>query len=95
MNPDDESITAEVFEGATKAGLLSSAASITSGLALASTPVKLLGLITIGTTTAVSWPLVVAIGVAGAIVGGISAAMIEGKRQERIREEFTELINKP
>jgi hypothetical protein len=92
MDPDEETIAAEAFDGATKGGLLASAAAITSGLAVASAPVKLLGLITIGTTTAVSWPLVAGIGVVGAIVGGVAAAMIEGKRQQHIREEFTELM---
>jgi hypothetical protein len=95
MNPDDERIATEAVEGATKAGLLASAASITSGLAVASTPVKLLGLITLGTTTAVSWPVVIALGAAGALFGGVSAAMIESKRQQRVREEFTRLTKKP
>jgi len=63
------------------------------GFAIASTPVKLLGLITIGTTTAVSWPIVAAIGAAGALFGGVSAALLEGHRQQRTREKFTELIN--
>ncbi|MCB1204769.1 MAG: hypothetical protein KDN18_10965 [Verrucomicrobiae bacterium] len=92
MNPDDERIATEAIEGASRGGLLASAASITSGLALASTPVKLLGLLTIGTTTAVSWPVVVAMGAAGAIFGGVSAAMIENKRQRRVQKEFTELL---
>lgn len=92
MNSDEDKITAEAVEGATKGGLLASAASITSGLAVATAPVKLLGVLTIGTTAAISWPIVVAIGIAGAIFGGISAATAEGNRQERIRKEFTELI---
>jgi len=94
MNPDDGNIVTEAFEGATKGGLLAAAASITSGLAVASTPVQVLGLITIGTTTAVSWPLVAGIGAAGAVLGGVSAAMIESKRQEQIRREFTQLMKK-
>jgi hypothetical protein len=95
MKADDDRMTTEAIEGATKGGLLASAASITSGLAVASTPIKLLGLITIGTTTAVSWPVVAAIGAAGAIFGGVSASMIERNRQQRIRREFTRLISKP
>jgi len=95
MTPDAEKIAAEAIEGATKGGLFASAAAITSGLAIASTPVKLLGLIAIGTTTAVSWPVVAGIGVVGAICGGLSAAMVEGHRQRRIREEFTRLMKKP
>lgn len=94
MNPDDGNIVTEAFEGATKGGLLAAAASITSGLAVASTPVQVLGLFTIGTTTAVSWPLVAAIGATGAVLGGVSAAMIESKRQEQIRREFTRLMKK-
>jgi hypothetical protein len=93
MDPDEETIAAEAIEGAAKGGLLASAAAITSGFAIASTPVKLLGLITIGTTTAVSWPIVAAIGAAGALFGGVSAALLEGHRQQRTREEFTELMN--
>jgi hypothetical protein len=95
MNPDDGRIASEAFEGATKGGLLAASASITSGLALASTPVKLLGLITLGTTTAVSWPVVAAVGAAGAILGGVSAAMIEGNRQRQIHREFNRLMKKP
>ncbi|MBP9224453.1 MAG: hypothetical protein KBF76_11330 [Verrucomicrobiales bacterium] len=95
MDPDEEKVAAEAVEGAAKGGLLAAAASITSGLAMASTPVQLLGFITLGTTTAVSWPLVVAAGAAGAIVGGVSAAMIESNRQERVRREFTRLTKKP
>jgi len=94
MHPDDTTLAAEAFEGAARGGLLASAASITSGLAVASAPVKLLGLITLGTTTAVSWPLVATIGAAGAVVGGVSAAVIESKRQARIREEFNRLTKK-
>jgi len=94
MNPDEGRIATEAFEGATKGGLLAASASITSGLAIASTPVKLLGLVTLGTTTAVSWPIVAAIGAAGAILGGVSAAMIEGNRQQKIHREFTRLTKK-
>lgn len=92
MKTDDEKIVFEAIDGATRAGLLASAASITSGVAVATVPVKLLGLITIGTATAISWPVVVAAGVAGAVFGGLSSAMMEGRRQQRIREEFTRLI---
>jgi len=95
MKNDDGKIATEAFEGATRGGILAAAASITSGLAVASTPVQLLGLITIGTTTAVCWPLVATVATAGAIFGGVSAAMIEGNRQQRIREEFTRLMKKP
>lgn len=95
MDSDEEKVAAEAVEGAAKGGLLAAAASITSGLAISSTPVQLLGLITLGTTTAVSWPLVAVIGTAGAIIGGVSAAMIEGNRQEQIRREFTRLTKKP
>jgi len=95
MATDGTKIATEAFEGAAKGGLLAAAASITSGFAVASAPVKLLGLITLGTTTAVSWPLVAAVGAAGAVLGGVSAAMIEGNRQQRVREEFTRLIEKP
>lgn len=94
MNPDDGRIATESIEGAAKGGLLAASASITSGLAIASTPVKLLGLVTLGTTTAVSWPIVAAIGAAGAILGGVSAAMIEGNRQQKIHREFTRLAKK-
>lgn len=94
MNPDDGRIATEAIEGATKGGLLAASASITSGLAIASTPVKLLGLVTLGTTTAVSWPIVAVIGAAGAILGGVSAAMIEGNRQQKIHREFTRLTKK-
>ncbi len=95
MNSDDRKIAAESFEGATKGGLLASAASITSGIAMATTPVKVLGLLTIGTSTAISWPVVIAMGAAGAVFGGFSAAMIERKRQEHIRREFARLMNQP
>ena len=96
MNDDgDDKIAADAIDGATKGGLLASAASITSGIAVASTPVKLLGLITLGTTTAISWPVVAALGAAGAVIGGASAAMIEGKRQDEIRKEFARLMKKP
>ena len=95
MNDGADKIAAEAIDGATKGGLLASAASITSGIAVASTPVKLLGLITLGTTTAISWPVVAALGVVGAIVGGASAAMIESKRQDQIRKEFAKLMKKP
>ena len=92
MNDEDGKIVAEAIDGATKGGLVASAASITSGIAVAATPVKLLGLITLGTTTAISWPLVAALGAAGALIGGVSAAMIEGKRQDEIRKEFARLM---
>lgn len=95
MNPDTEQLATHALEAAATAGLLASAASIASGLALVSTPVKVLGLLTIGSATAVSWPLVAAVGSAGAIVGGLAAARAEGRRQERIRSEFSELMSQP
>lgn len=92
MNPEEERIAAEAVSGAARGGLLASAASITSGLAVSAVPVKVLGLITIGTTTAISWPVVAALGVVGAITGGLAGALIEGKRQEELNEQFHRML---
>lgn len=94
MEDEDEHICAEAAGGAATGGILAAASSIATGIAVGSTPVKLLGLITLGTTTAISWPLVLAVGAGGALLGGIASAMSEVRRQEDIKEEFQRLIGK-
>jgi len=81
-------LDAETIKAAANGGLLASAASITSGVALTASPVKLLGLITLGTATTVSWPVVAGAGVAGAT----AAYMLEKKRQRDVEEDFESLL---
>ena len=76
MKVDRMSVADKAISGATQSGILASASAIASGLATVTTPVKVLGLVTIGSTTAVSWPMVAGIGVAAAVVGATSSAAL-------------------
>lgn len=95
MRGDRRDIIENAIKGATQSGIVASASAIASGLAIVSTPVKVLGLVTIGTTTAVSWPMVAGIGVTAAIAGGTTSAAMVRKRQNTIEAEFAKLTNQP
>lgn len=93
MTPDDQNLALQTVDGAAKAGVLMAAASVVSGLALASTPVKVLGLVAIASTTSVSWPIVAAVGATGAVAGGASALLRTKRRQKRVEEQFQALLD--
>ena len=64
------------FKGAHKGCMSFSAASIISGAAMVSVPVKVLGFITVGSSTVVSAPIVTSMAICGALaVGGFQAFM--------------------
>jgi len=84
-------IAQESLKGASRGGALAAAGSIISGVAMASVPVKILGLLTVGTATVVSIPVVVAVAAGGAVVGGAAAAYSSYRKQKQIEEEFDRL----
>lgn len=88
---DKQRIVKESIAGASKGGIVAAAGSILSGVAMVSVPVKILGLITVGATTAVSAPIVLAVGAGGAVVGGATAAYLNYRKQCSIEEEFRRL----
>ena len=94
MNSDGQRILGQALLGGANGGLLTAAGAVVSGAAFVSTPVRLLGLITLGITTSVSWPVVLAYGAGGVVVGALSGALVERQRQERIRQEFSRLLER-
>jgi serine acetyltransferase len=81
-------IALESAKGATKGGLVAAAGSILSGIAMVSAPVKILGLITVGSSVAVSAPVVLSVATGGAIVGATAAAFFSYRKQRSIEREF-------
>jgi len=90
---DYKRISLDTAKGASRSALLAGAGSVASGLATTSLPIKIAGLITIGSTTVVSAPVVASMSVGGAVLGGIAAAFYSNRRQQKIEEEFDSLIN--
>lgn len=92
MKEDTQLIIKDAMTGASKGAVVASAASIVGGLAMVSTPVTtLFGLITLGTTTAVAFPVVAAVAVGGAVVGGSIAAIKRHKKNKEIHSQFAKL----
>jgi hypothetical protein len=89
---DKKKVAAEALKGAAKSGAVSAAGSILSGVAMASVPIKVLGILTIGSATVISLPVVLAVGAGGAIVGGAAAAYFNYRKQRNVEAEFDELV---
>lgn len=89
---DTKAIILSGVTGATKGATVAGASAILSGIAMASVPIKFLGFITVGASTVVSAPVVMTLGVAGAIVGGTAAAVANYLKQSRIEKEFEDMI---
>jgi hypothetical protein len=79
------------LRGARNGAIVSAAGSIVSGVGMASVPIKILGLITIGTSTTVAFPVVASVAAGGAVVGGAIGAFSAYRRQKRIEDTFKEL----
>jgi hypothetical protein len=95
MKQDTQLIMKEAMTGASKGALVAAASSIVGGVAMVSTPVTtLFGLITLGTTTAVALPVVVAVAVGGAVIGGSVAAIQRHQKNKKIDEDFENLHGK-
>ncbi len=92
MNEEHQEIAANALKGATKAGATAAASSVLTGVGMTTVPVKLFGLITIGTTTVVSMPVVVTIGIAGAVLGGAAAAYAVHRRHKKVKTQFETLL---
>ena len=90
---DKKQVASEAIKGAAKSGFVGAAGSIISGVAMASVPIKLLGLFTVGTATVVSLPVVLAVGGGAAVVGGAAAAYLNYRKQRNIEAEFEQLVN--
>lgn len=81
------------IKGATKSSIVASASSIVSGFAMVDVPVKVLGLVTVGTSTAVSTPIALTFAATGAVLGGTIAAYSSYKAQEKVHQDFEEAMN--
>jgi len=79
-------------KGASKGAVVAAATSIVSGYAMASVPVKVLGLITVGTSTVVAAPVVASAAACGALVGGALAAYAAYRKQAKIEKLFHDAI---
>lgn len=88
---DRQKILQSGLSHAAQAGLLGSATSVISGAAIRSTPVRFLGLITVGTATSVSMPIVITAAAAGAALGLLAGMLKEIRDQQRIKDEWDRL----
>jgi len=86
-----QEIAASGIKGATKGAAVAGAASILSGVAMATVPVKILGFITVGSSAFVALPVVAIVAAGGAIVGGLTAAYANYRKQQAIEDEFDRL----
>lgn len=94
MKKDTQLIVKEAMTGASKGALVASAASIASGVAMVTTPaITILG-IGIGTSIAVALPVVAAVAVGGAVVGGSVAAIQRHRKNKKIHKQFENLHGK-
>lgn len=91
--PEYKEITLQAAKGALKGAATGTAASFVSGIALVSVPVKLFGLITVGSATVVAAPAVAGLAAGGALVGGAYAAFAAYRRQRGIEKEFDRHVN--
>lgn len=92
MKQDTHLVIKDTLTGASKGALLASAASIVSGVAMVTTPsTAFFGLITLGATTAVAFPVFASVAVGGAIVGGATAAILRHKKNKKIHKQFAKL----
>lgn len=89
---DTSNILSNAIMGASRTGIVAAASSVLTGLATVSVPVKVLGLITVASTSAVSIPIVASVGAGGAIVGGALAAYQAYLKQQEIDNELSELL---
>ncbi len=90
---DFKQVRIDAAKGASKGALTAAAASVISGVATASVPIKILGFITVGTSTAVSAPVIACVAVGGAILGGAAAAYASHRKQVRIERQFDEMMS--
>ena len=90
---DRKEITASGLKGASKGAAVAGAGSILSGAAMVAVPVKVLGILTVGSAATVSLPVVASVAAGGAVVGGAAAAFASYRKQSRIEEEFEALMN--
>lgn len=81
------------LKGATKGSVVASASSIVSGYAMVDVPVKVLGLVTVGTSTAVSAPIVLTFAATGAVLCGTITAYSSYKAKEKVHKDFEEAMN--
>ena len=94
MKQDTQLIVKEAMTGASKGALLAAASSIVGGVAMVTTPaITILG-IGIGTSIAVALPVVAAVAVGGAVVGGSVAAIQRHRKNKKIHKQFENLHGK-
>ena len=94
MKQDTQLIVKEAMTGASKGALVAAASSIVGGVAMVTTPaITILG-IGIGTSIAVALPVVAAVAVGGAVVGGSVAAIQRHHKNKKIHKQFENLHGK-
>ena len=94
MKQDTQLIVKEAMTGASKGALVAAASSIVGGVAMVTTPaITILG-IGIGTSIAVALPVVAAVAVGGAVVGGSVAAIHRHRKNKKIHKQFENLHGK-
>ena len=94
MKQDTQLIVKEAMTGASKGALMAAASSIVGGVAMVTTPaITILG-IGIGTSIAVALPVVAAVAVGGAVVGGSVAAIQRHRKNKKIHKQFENLHGK-
>jgi hypothetical protein len=89
--PDYQEMAVAACKGAVKSAALGASGSILSGAAMVTVPVKLLGLVTVGTSTVVAMPVVVTAALGCALIGGVAAAGVSYVQQRKIEKEFDRL----
>ena len=88
MKEETQLIAGAAASNAIYGGMAAATISVASGAAIITTPVKILGLITIGTTTTISLPIVIGAGLVGAAVVGAGAACYKKREINLVNRHF-------
>ena len=93
MKKETENIISSGIKDGAKGGVVAAASSVITGVGMTTVPVKILGIWTIATTSIISVPVIVSVGVAGAIIGGGISAYSAHRKNNKIKKEFDKYLN--
>ena len=93
MKKETENIISSGIKDGAKGGVVAAASSVITGAAITTVPVTILGLVIGPPTLVISVPIIVSVGVAGAIIGGGISAYSAHRKNNKIKKEFDKYLN--
>ena len=92
MKKETENIISSGIKDGAKGGVVAAASSVITGAAITTVPVTIFGIV-IGTTTVISAPVIISVGVASAVIGGGISAYLAHKKNNKIKKEFDKYLS--